>query len=110
MHHKYFYFIHKHHHKKKSNLLTYDDAYRGNIIEFPLEIAGTFVPCIIIKPNQIILFTAILFIFIRNLMQHDKRFIWLVGDHHLIHHKYPYCNYGEYWIDYLGGTNYYTKN
>lgn len=109
MHTRQCYFIHKLHHKNLPNLLTYKDAYTGNIIEFPLETAGIFMPCIIIETNRSIIFFSILFIFIRNLMQHDKRFVWIVGDHHLLHHRYPFCNYGEYWIDNLFGTNYYKK-
>ena len=39
-------------------------------------------------------------------MTHDKRCVFLVGDHHLIHHKYLKYNYGEYWLDYIFGTQY----
>jgi sterol desaturase/sphingolipid hydroxylase (fatty acid hydroxylase superfamily) len=41
---------------------------------------------------------------IRGMMRHDKRGTWLVGNHHLLHHQYPRYNYGEVWLDYLGGT------
>ena len=47
---------------------------------------------------------AIVFINVRGILMHDNQFIYLVGDHHLIHHKYYKCNYGEYWLDYLFGT------
>ena len=40
------------------------------------------------------------------MMRHDDRFTWLIGNHHLLHHKYPQYNYGEYWLDWLGGTLY----
>jgi len=109
LHTKYFYYIHKKHHKKIHNQLTYLDAYVGEIIEFPLETMGICGPLLIQENTHYIFFCALLFIFIRNLMQHDERFIWLVGNHHLIHHKLPNYNYGEYWIDKMCGTNYNKK-
>ena len=48
---------------------------------------------------------SIIILNIRGMLRHDYRFIWLVGNHHLLHHKYPQYNYGEYWLDYLFGTN-----
>ena len=30
----------------------------------------------------------------------------LYSIHHLLHHKHPSYNYGEYWIDLLCGTTY----
>ena len=41
---------------------------------------------------------------IRGFMRHDNRCIWLIGNHHILHHKYPNYNYGEYWIDSICGT------
>ena len=111
LHTRHMYFIHKKHHKKLYSQFTYLDAYVGEIIEFPLETMGVCIP-LLIKQEQIkentynIFFCALLFIFIRNLMQHDKKFIWLVGEHHLLHHKLPNYNYGECWIDKICGTNY----
>jgi hypothetical protein len=39
-------------------------------------------------------------------MRHDERFVWLIGNHHLLHHRFPHYNFGEYWLDQLGGTLY----
>ena len=39
-----------------------------------------------------------------------ERFIFLIGNHHLLHHKYPNYNYGEYWIDSLCRTKYINNN
>ena len=44
------------------------------------------------------------------MLRHDKRFIWLIGNHHILHHKYPRYNFGEYWLDKLFRTNYPNKN
>ena len=38
-------------------------------------------------------------------MRHDNRYVWIVGNHHILHHKYADCNYGEYWLDYIFATN-----
>ena len=105
LHNRHLYFLHKKHHKKRYNELTYLDAYSGEIIEMPLQSVGLLVPYVIIKKNNVILFSAFIYIFVRGLMEHDKRFIWLVGDHHILHHTYPNYNYGEKWIDNLVGTN-----
>jgi sterol desaturase/sphingolipid hydroxylase (fatty acid hydroxylase superfamily) len=36
----------------------------------------------------------------------NKYAVYIIGNHHLLHHKYPNYNYGEYWIDYICGTLY----
>ena len=46
------------------------------------------------------------FLNIRGMMRHDKRWVWLIGNHHLLHHAHGDCNYGEYWMDSLIGTKY----
>ena len=46
---------------------------------------------------------------IRGMMRHDARFISLVGNHHLLHHKYCNYNFGEYWLDTIFGTKYPNK-
>jgi sterol desaturase/sphingolipid hydroxylase (fatty acid hydroxylase superfamily) len=40
------------------------------------------------------------------MMRHDKRFVWLIGDHHLLHHRDGRYNFGEGWIDSLCGTRF----
>jgi sterol desaturase/sphingolipid hydroxylase (fatty acid hydroxylase superfamily) len=50
------------------------------------------------------LICAILFINLRGVLSHDNRFDVIVGRHHLVHHKYFKCNFGEYWLDYIFGT------
>jgi sterol desaturase/sphingolipid hydroxylase (fatty acid hydroxylase superfamily) len=44
------------------------------------------------------------------MMRHDDRFSWLIGNHHILHHKYPKYNFGEYWIDKMFGTLYPNKS
>ena len=104
LHNRTFYFIHKKHHSKLSSKLTYLDAYSGEIIEVPLQTMGILIPCIIINKNNIVLLNAFIYVLIRGFMEHDKRCIWLVGNHHLLHHTYPNYNFGEKWLDNLLGT------
>jgi len=40
------------------------------------------------------------------MLRHDNRFIWLIGNHHILHHKHPKYNFGEYWLDKLFQTDY----
>ena len=52
---------------------------------------------------------ASLMIAARGYMRHDHRYSFLIGNHHLLHHKNPKYNFGEYWIDSLFGTKYPNK-
>ncbi len=102
--HKNIYFVHKLHHLKLSNTLTYLDSYTGDVIEKPIEIVCILIPYYVTKPGLPFFLLLCFIIILRNLMKHDTRCSWLVGNHHLLHHKYPKYNFGEYWIDKLCGT------
>jgi sterol desaturase/sphingolipid hydroxylase (fatty acid hydroxylase superfamily) len=106
LHYKIGLVIHKKHHFTKYDKMTYLDAHNGHIIEHIVQPLGIIIPCFItpIAYRQFIL--AILFTHIRGLMRHDNRFTWLIGNHHLLHHKHPKYNFGEYWMDILCGTKY----
>ena len=105
LHNKYFYyFIHKIHHSNQQ--LSILDAYSGSIIEFRFVNMGLLLPYCY-SEFQIKKFLLIVFIInLRDMMKHDERFVWLIGNHHLLHHKYPKYNFGEVWLDYLFGTLY----
>ena len=104
---KYFYLIHKIHHKKYNP--NYHDYYNVNILEIPITSIGLVLAVYIYRLYIFQLLGSILFINIRGIMQHDNKFIFFVGDHHLVHHKYIKCNYGEYWLDYIFRTNFKNK-
>jgi len=105
LHTKYFYYnIHKIHHKKFN--IKYYDYYTIHILELPLTSVGLLLAIYLYKLYIYQLLFSIIFINIRGIMMHDKRCIFLVGEHHLTHHKYLKCNYGEYWLDYIFGTQY----
>ena len=104
LHHPTIYWIHKEHHK--NNPPNYSDAYVGHIIEIGGQNIGVFIPCLLGYIDYRSLLFAGLVIHIRNLIRHDTRCNFLTGNHHLLHHAYLNCNYGEYWIDSLLGTAY----
>ena len=86
--------------------MTYNDAYDAHYIENIVQITGIFIPYMFTTLSAFKLFIAFEIISLRGLMRHDDRFSWLIGNHHLLHHKYPNYNFGEYWIDKLCNTNY----
>jgi sterol desaturase/sphingolipid hydroxylase (fatty acid hydroxylase superfamily) len=102
LHTRYFYPIHKIHHQKYNP--DYRDFYNVQVIEVPLTSVGLFLAMCLHKIYIYQLISCILFINARGVIEHDARGIFLVGEHHLEHHKYICCNYGEYWMDYIFGT------
>jgi sterol desaturase/sphingolipid hydroxylase (fatty acid hydroxylase superfamily) len=96
--------IHYEHHQQFYQTLIFWDAYKGNHLEGVIQSAGLFVPYLIIDITLSNLIIAGFITNLRGLMRHDNRCIWLIGNHHILHHKYPRYNYGEYWIDKLCGT------
>ena len=103
LHTKYLYFLHKIHHKKYKP--EYYDYYNVHFLEIPIQSIGLILAVYLYKFYIYQLIYAILFINIRGIITHDERFVCLIGDHHLQHHKYIVYNYGEYWIDYLFKTD-----
>jgi lathosterol oxidase len=95
--HRGYHYIHKFHHYKKD--IKFIDAYRSHILETPIQSAGIFIPLLWIPLDIKTLAALCVFINIRTMMLHDPRCTWLIGNHHLLHHKYPNTNYGDYWID-----------
>ena len=106
LHNRIFYVIHKLHHEKPHNELTYADTNVGHYLENLIEPAGILIPFLIVDYSISAFFCAVIFTYIRGNMRHDNRCSWLVGNHHILHHKYRLYNYGEYWIDTLCGTKY----
>ena len=107
--HKYLYNIHNIHHSVNSNNMTYLDTYVGHYFENIFQGIGILFPlffiqfCIYSFYSFIISF---IIINIRGMLRHDHRVIWLIGEHHILHHKYPKYNFGEFWLDYLFSTCY----
>jgi len=106
LHDKNIYFIHKIHHKKSYSDLTYLDSNVNHMLEVPIQNIGLLIPFTVCKIDYLTLLFAYVFILIRGYMEHDNRFTSIIGNHHLLHHRYPKYNFGEYWIDYLCGTKY----
>lgn len=106
LHHKIMYEHHKLHHSKI--VPKAPDTYLASPIETIFQGVGVFFPSLYLQiTNPVDLDFLIITLFlinIRGMMAHDHRFVWLIGNHHLLHHKYNNCNYGQFYIDYMLGT------
>jgi hypothetical protein len=95
--------IHVKHHKKLYHTIYFTDTNRAHWIENVVQPLGILLPCIG-HWNVIAFMSASLIVGVRGAMHHDPRCSWIVGDHHLLHHKDPRYNFGEYWLDWMCGT------
>jgi sterol desaturase/sphingolipid hydroxylase (fatty acid hydroxylase superfamily) len=126
LHHRYFYCYHYIHHQHGGSvprgteprlLFTSDggeqyavptalDAYTGHWSEGPFQGLGALAPWTFMEVSWFDFAIVLALLNMRGMMRHDERFVWLIGNHHLLHHKFPRYNYGEYWLDSLFGTRY----
>ena len=83
----------------------YTDTYTGHVFESFFQSLGFFAPYIYFHFDITSLLLAATFVNLRGMMRHDSRTIWLISNHHLLHHEFFNCNYGEYWIDTLFKTS-----
>jgi len=98
--------IRKQHHSTDYRTLRYSDTYIGHFIESPFQGLGFLFPLLFIKFDIYAFLLALIIVNVRGMLRHDNKCIWLIGNHHILHHKYPQYNFGEFWIDWLFGTNY----
>ena len=101
------YKFHKLHHTKP--VPTYEDTYLADSVETVFQGVGFMFPAVVYTYGLQDIILVLLFLNIRGMMAHDPRFMFLIGNHHLLHHKYGNCNYGQYYIDFLGGTRHYRS-
>ncbi len=105
LHTDYFYKrIHKYHHASNYKIMNYMDTYVAHYLESPLQSLGIFFPLLFIKFNIYTFLYTILFLNIRGMLRHDVNYVWLIGNHHLLHHQHLQYNFGEVWLDKLFGT------
>ena len=104
LHHNSFYRFHKLHHTAIYPIWT--DTQKGTTFESVFQTVGTLLPLLYYQSLTTDFVYANMIIGIRGLMRHDDRCTFLIGNHHLLHHKYPSYNFGEYWIDAVCGTMY----
>jgi len=94
--------FHKLHHSK--SVPTYVDTYLATTVETTFLGVGFMFPAIVYNYTAGDIILILFLLNIRGMMAHDWRWTFLIGNHHLLHHKYGNCNYGQYWIDSLCGT------
>ena len=98
--------IHKIHHSLDYTSMHYQDTYVGHWGENVIQGLGIFFPLVFITFYADVFLYSLIFINVRGMMQHDSRFTFLIGNHHILHHKHPNYNFGQYWLDKLAGTAY----
>ena len=103
LHSKLLWKYHKIHHEIIHPKFT--DTYKGHILEGPFQSIGFLLPLFIYNFELISFLLALIFVNIRGMARHDNRTVWIIGNHHLLHHIYFNSNYGEYWLDKLFGTS-----
>ena len=100
-------FIYKYHKEHHENIIPkFLDTYHGHPFESLFQGIGFLFPFIIYSYSLTNLLTILTFLNIRGMLRHDERVVLLIGNHHLLHHKYHNYNFGEYWIDTICGTRY----
>ena len=98
--------IHKHHHAVNAHTLHYSETYTAHFLEGPFQSIGVFFPLLFTNASVNFFLHIFLFLNVRGMLRHDVRFAWLVGNHHLLHHEFPNCNFGDLWLDAMLGTRY----
>jgi sterol desaturase/sphingolipid hydroxylase (fatty acid hydroxylase superfamily) len=101
--HNHYASIHNIHHKTPYNKLKWYNTTDGHILEHIVQPLGLFIPFLFYVDIPSCCIVGVI-IAVRGYMRHDERFSFIVGNHHLLHHKNPRYNFSEYYIDYLFGT------
>ncbi len=102
LHTRTLWWIHSIHHEKREP--TFLDTYHGHWIENPFQGIGFLLPIPFGYVSGWPFVLGFCIVNLRGVLRHDARMAWLVGNHHLIHHKDARVNFGDYWIDWLFDT------
>jgi len=107
LHKKIFYnSIHYIHHITHYKKMTYKDTYKSHYLETIVQSIGIFLPIMFMKFIYLEFIFVLILINIRGMIRHDFNLQWIFGNHHILHHQYGNCNYGEYYLDYIFNTNF----
>jgi sterol desaturase/sphingolipid hydroxylase (fatty acid hydroxylase superfamily) len=104
--HAYAYEYHAKHHSPDADTLIWSDTYKAHIVEDIFQGVGLFFPYAFYQYTVLDTLIILAFLNARGMLRHDHRATWLIGNHHILHHKYYNCNFGEAWIDCACGTLY----
>jgi sterol desaturase/sphingolipid hydroxylase (fatty acid hydroxylase superfamily) len=86
--------------------MTYKDTYKSHYLETIVQSIGIFLPIMFMKFIYLEFIFVLILINIRGMIRHDFNLQWIFGNHHILHHQYGNCNYGEYYLDYIFNTNF----
>jgi lathosterol oxidase len=104
LHSPIFYKFHSEHHINE--FPSFIDTYTGHPLEGPFQGMGALLPFCVYEYSILDILIILSILNIRGMMRHDDRCSFIIGNHHLLHHRFPTCNFGEAWIDHLCGTSY----
>ena len=79
--------LHAIHHAPYYKKMTYSDAYVGHYFESPFQSIGFIFPLLFIELYFPTFIFSLLFVNSRGMLRHDYNYTWLIGDHHILHHK-----------------------
>lgn len=102
LHTRVLWWAHKIHHEKRHPLFI--DTYYGHWAEGPFQSVGFLLPIALGFWNFWLALLALIIVNARGIARHDGRTVWLIGNHHLIHHETGTVNFGDYWVDRLFRT------
>lgn len=102
LHTRLLYPIHSIHHQNA--IPTFLDTYHGHWFESPFQGIGFCVPFLWFPVVSWATPVSLILLNIRGMLRHDMRTTWIDDGHHMNHHLYSNCNYGEPWLDALFGT------
>ena len=98
--------VHRYHHAVDYKTIRYKDTYVGHLVESPFQGLGILFPLLFLRFSLLQFSLAVILVNTRGMFRHDARFVWLIGNHHILHHQYPQTNYGEYWLDCIFRTKF----
>ena len=105
LHTRALWWVHRIHHERRDP--EWLDTYHGHWAETVLQGVGFFLPWAVLPWSElswVVAGAALTAVNVRAMLHHDRRGTWLVGDYHLVHHRRPTVNFGQPWLDWLGGT------
>jgi len=105
-------FMVEYHKERPIHYYTYKYEYYFHLLV--IKSLGLLIPFMKLRTSAIWVpinfVSAVGYVTIRGKLRQNNQFVWLVGNHHLLHHKYPHYNFGEIWLDELFDTDYPNKN
>lgn len=110
LHTKWMYPYHKKHHEHVE--LSLNTTWHADFLENTVSGIGAFYPFVFYPHVSMVgCLTGAVLCFINGCIHHSPYLVklpilhlWYGDEHHINHHRYFNCNYGNFYLDYLHGT------